>query len=151
MIITFFGHRSLVETRGLRTGPLQVVNDFRKGAAVTFYCGGYGEFDALCASVCREICVSEPHCRVFLVAPYLSEPWQKKYNVLVSQGAYDGVIYPPLEGIPPRFAVDRRNRWMAEQADLVITYVQTPFGGACRAAEFARRLGKPVVNLATGR
>ena len=149
MIITFFGHRSLAETRDLPSRILQAVNDFRKGVAAEFYCGGYGEFDAFCALVCREICASDPRCRVFLIAPYLSEPWQRTYNAFVAQGVYDGVIYPPLERVPPRFAVERRNRWMAARADLVITYVQTSFGGACRAAEFARRLGKPVVNLAT--
>jgi hypothetical protein len=58
-------------------------------------------------------------------------------------------LYPEgLEFVPRRFAITRRNRWMVEQSDYVIAYVQTGYGGAYIALEHARQRGVKTVNLA---
>ena len=54
MIITFFGHRSLNHTGELFKKIQTVLWEQIDGhESVKFYCGGYGDFDLLCAEACR--------------------------------------------------------------------------------------------------
>ena len=52
-----------------------------------------------------------------------------------------------IEVGPARFAIDRRNKWMIEQADYVITYVTHSWGGAAKFKELAEKKGKTVINI----
>ena len=55
---------------------------------------------------------------------------------------------PPLESVPPRFAIRKRNEWMVNQADLIVSYVRRSFGGAAGALDFALRKKKRIIHLA---
>ena len=48
----------------------------------------------------------------------------------------------------PKLAITKRNEWMAEQADLVLCYIERENGGAYKAVKFAEKLGKEIINLA---
>ena len=62
---------------------------------------------------------------------------------------YSNTIYPDgLEKTPPRFAICKRNKWMIEQSDIVITYVNHEYGGAAKYKKIAERKGKEVIELA---
>lgn len=52
-----------------------------------------------------------------------------------------------IEVGPARFAIDRRNKWMVEQADYAITYVTHSWGGAAKFKELAEKKGKTVINI----
>ena len=52
-----------------------------------------------------------------------------------------------FESVPPRFAIDHRNRWMIDQSDVVVTYARYP-GGAGKYKALAERKGKTVVKVA---
>ena len=52
-----------------------------------------------------------------------------------------------IEKIPPRFAIDYRNRWMLSQSDLVVTYVRAPVGGAAKFKQLAERKKKTIIEL----
>ena len=52
-----------------------------------------------------------------------------------------------LAQAPPKAAIVRRNRWMAQHADVVVTYLRRDTGGAYRAVCEARRWGKRIVPL----
>ena len=61
---------------------------------------------------------------------------------------FSDTVYPDgLENVPPRFAIDKRNRLMLDWADVVITYVCTSIGGAAKFKELAENKGKRVINL----
>ena len=64
------------------------------------------------------------------------------------ENEYDEIIYPELESVPFRFAISKRNEWMAEHSDLVIAYVCVDFGGAYAFFKHAIRCNKEVVNNA---
>lgn len=143
MIITFTGHRTLAETETLyKELVLALRASIPQSGTVSFYLGGYGMFDELCLRACREIKIEFPLCRICYVTPYYP---QKTTHTELSH--YDESIYPPLETVPPRFAIHRRNRWMVEQADLVIAYVKYQ-GGAFQMLEYARKKEKAILNLA---
>jgi hypothetical protein len=59
---------------------------------------------------------------------------------------HEDSMYPPLENVPKRFAMPRRNRWMAENADVMVTYAVHNFGNAMAIMQYAQRLGKRVIN-----
>ena len=56
-------------------------------------------------------------------------------------------IYPEgLETVPRRFAIIKRNEWMIEHSDTVITYVRHS-GGAETFSSLAKRKGKRVIEV----
>ena len=148
MIITFFGHSSLQNVVGLaekiEETILKNISPFEKTA---FYCGGYGDFDKLCAKVCRSITKTNSNCELIFITPYITSSQQEKIKDFISLGLYDDVIYPPLEKVPYKFAISRRNEWMVEQSDLIIAYVENSYGGAYKALEYAYRKKKKIINL----
>ena len=60
---------------------------------------------------------------------------------------YDSILYPPLETVPKRFAINKRNEWMIVQADLVISYIDHEFGGAYKTFAYAKKKKKKIIEL----
>ena len=52
-----------------------------------------------------------------------------------------------IEAVPKRFAISWRNKWMINQADVVVTYVTHTYGGAAQFKAMAERQGKLVIEL----
>ena len=149
VVISFIGHRSLYNSEDLFESVRQaVVENIDVAERVVFFCGGYGDFDDLCARVCRSIKKDIKNCEIIFVTPYMTEEQQKKIKGLMELNLYDSVIYPPLEQTPLKFAISRRNEWMVEQSDFIIAYVEYSFGGAYQSLTYARRRGKRILNLA---
>lgn len=149
MIISFVGHSKISVSAELEKHLTHtILSLLPKHEKITFYCGGYGDFDTLCAHICHTIASSREFCEVLLVTPYITESQQKKLKELQRSNLYDGTIYPPLENVPLRFAISRRNEWMILQSDLVIAFVSHSFGGAYKTLAFAHRKKKRVINLA---
>ncbi len=149
MVISFLGHRSLQNGMNLQEKVKRVIEesvDFHE--KVVFFCGGYGDFDDLCACACRSIKEKWKKCEIVFVTPYITTAQQEKIKQLINAGLYDSTIYPPLENVPYRFAISKRNEWMIDQSDLIIAYVKHSFGGAYQSLHCARRRGKQLVNLA---
>ena len=148
MIITFFGHSSIAS--GQVVG--EIVKDvIRKNTSpsetISFYLGGYGDFDELCASACRELKKEYIRTELVYITPYMDEREQRKIIELQKRGLYDTSIYPPIEGIPLRLALLKRNEWMIRNSDVIIAYITHNFGGAYKGVEYAKRIGKRVINL----
>ena len=87
-----------------------------------------------------------PEIELIFITPYLDKNYSKlefaKYH-------YDDVIFPPLESVPHKFAILKRNEWMVEETDLVIAYVMYSWGGAAKTLEYAKRKNKTIINLAS--
>lgn len=149
MIITFIGHSSLYDGMNLSEKIRDVIlTNANAQEKLLFYCGGYGDFDNICAKVCRSIRDEKVDSEVIFVTPYITEVQQKKIKYLLDGNLYDSTIYPPLENVLPRFAISKRNEWMIDVADLVIAYVKFSYGGAYKSLEYARKKQKHVINLA---
>ena len=138
MIVTFCGHREMADSAGsIRTWLSGTVESLIQRGADLFYLGGYGAFDRMAASVVREMKRRYPAIQSVLVLPYLD-------STLDTSG-YDGTTYPPLESVPRRFAIVRRNEWMVQTADVLVAYVRYTWGGAVRSLEYARRKKKEII------
>lgn len=139
MTCTFFGHRDTP----LIVKPLlrQVLIDLIEQHGVTqFYVGNQGSFDAMAYCLLAELAQTYPiHYDVVLA--YLP-----KENAPSVDGAHT-ILPDGFETVPPRFAIDHRNRWMIDQSDFAVTYVRSPFGGAAKFKALAERKGKTVVEI----
>ena len=52
---------------------------------------------------------------------------------------YDYLLYPSIENVPYRFAIAKRNEWMVEQADIIVSYTEHNWGGAFQMVKFAEK------------
>ena len=142
MVITFLGHSTITNSSELLEKMVKtILENTRKDEKISFYCGGYGDFDNLSAMACRLIKKQLPNSEVVLVTPYLKN--------LTKNDIYDATIYPPIENVLPRYAIIKRNEWMVERADLIIAYVKYTYGGAYITLNYAERKKKPIINLAS--
>ena len=41
---------------------------------------------------------------------------------LIDSKLYDSTLYPPLENVPYKFAISKRNEWMINESDLIIAF-----------------------------
>lgn len=139
-IVTFCGHSETGIGEEIRQMFYRTVEQEIQNGADLFYLGGYGYFDRMAAGVVRELKKKYPHIKSILVLAYL--------NLEVDMEYYDETIYPPLENTPPRYAISKRNEWLAANADTVIAYVIYSRGGAAKTLRYAQRMHKRIINLA---
>ena len=139
MIITFFGHSDYCAKKADEERLLSFLEETVGVSPVTFYLGGYGAFDSFARDCARKFQRAHINVKLVMVTPYL--------NKKVPLDLYDETVYPPLENIPPRFAISHRNLWMVEQANVVVVYVVRSFGGAAQAYAHARKQKKLIFDL----
>ena len=142
-VCTFFGHRDCPGT--VRPGLRALVAELIETRGVDeFYVGRQGAFDTMVWSVLGELGEEYPHIRRAVVLERLPGRGEELGGLDFSQA-----IFPEgLETVPPRLAILRRNQWMLEQADYVVTYITRSWGGAAQFARQAVRQHKGVFNLA---
>ena len=146
MIITFFGHSNCLFNDDIKKQLKNILLDeIIKNPTCKFYLGGYGDFDGLCLRTLRELKHDFPTIEILFITPYLDKNYSK---LELAKYYYDDVIFPPIESVPRKFAILKRNEWMVEQADLVIAYVKYSWGGAAKALEYAKRKKKRIINIA---
>lgn len=146
MIITFCGHRDFQSNADMMQKlVLELLSRAEQTDALLCYSGGYGGFDRFAAYCVKQVQKEAANIRNCLVIPYLTVVLQKETK---EYGNYfDEVIYPPLENVPPRYAIIRRNEWMIDRADLLIAYVTHGWGGAAKTIRYAKRKGIEILNM----
>ncbi len=137
VVCTFFGRR---ECYGLDSQVLkQAIEELIAMGVDTFYVGNQGQFDSAVYSCLKQLRKEHPHISVCVVLAYL--PTEKN--------GYDDMadtMYPEIEG-HPKFAIERRNRWMIDHSDYLLCYINHTWGGAYKFAKLAKHRGKTVINI----
>ena len=108
-----------------------------------FYVGTQGAFDHL---VYEALCTLEKKypIELFVVLPYLNRPDAYPYYNM------EKTIFPDvLTKTPARFAIRKRNSFMINQSNYMITYINTPYSNAYPNLEEALKKKKHVINLGT--
>lgn len=137
---TFFGHS---ECYGLDEALLsRTVEALICQGVDTFYVGNQGRFDSGVYFCLKRLQKRYPNIRVAVVLAYLSG--EKRAGEEMQD-----TMYPEIEG-SPKFAIERRNRWMIRESDCYIYYVNHTWGGAYKFARLAKRQGLTVINLGHG-
>lgn len=142
MICTFFGHREINNSKELAEKLYDVLGYLIENRGVrNFYVGHNGGFDSLVLQALRK----------------MSKTYEIKYSVILAYmnlnkeyHDYDffETIYPEnLEKAPLRFAIDKRNRWMINKSDIVVTYINSRIGGAATYVELCEKRGLQIISL----
>ena len=138
MICTFFGHSDTPET--VMPALKAVIVDLIENMNVTgFYVGSHGNFDRMAISILSELAKTQS-IRFYVVLAY--QPTEKDADYLAHTVLPDGI-----EAVPPRFAINFRNRFMLENANIVITYVTHSWGGAAKFKQLAKKKQKRIIEL----
>lgn len=146
MIITFCGHSDFLFNDDIKEQLKNIlVGEIIKNPTCKFHLGGYGDFDGLCLRTLKDLKNDFPDIELIFITPYLDKNYSK---LEFAKNHYDDIIFPPIESVPRKFAILKRNEWMVEQADLVIAYVMYSWGGAAKALEYAKRKKKRIINIA---
>jgi len=136
----FCGHRILDEYLYPLLGDLLSTKPF-----VEIYIGRNGEFDIYAATIVKRVkkAFGTPNNEFICVLPYPIKDME------YYEDYYDSVMIPEcVEKAHPKGAIAKRNKWMVEQADLFICYVEAEEGGAYNALKYAKKLKKQIINLA---
>lgn len=103
-----------------------------------FYVGNQGEFDRMVINNLKLLKPCFPQIKFYVVLAYMP---------CVKEGVE--TVFPDiLEKTPPKYSIAKRNLWMIEKSDYVITYVKHITGGAAQYQEIAEKKGRIVINLA---
>ncbi len=139
--VTFCGHGSIdPDHRETIIKNLHVeIEKAIKDGAEEFLLGGYGSFDIISAHVVKELKTKYPHIKSILVIPYLNREYETSL--------YDFTEYPPIEKTPLKFAISKRNEYMVNKADVVISYVVFSWSGAATTLEYAQRKKKKIISV----
>ncbi len=142
MIVTFFGHKD-APTERIKEKLYHCLTELiERDGAEQFYIGNQGAFDMVVIRVLRDLKSQYPNIKYEIVLPYLPKVETKNMD------ERDPTIYPAgMATVPKRFAVDRRNHWMIDQSDIIVTFVERPFGGAAKFKEIAQRKKKLIIEL----
>jgi len=144
--VVLFGHRDFSGHRIVDEQLFSLLNDLiRTKPFVEIYVGRNGEFDIYAATIVKRVqnTVGNDNNELICVLPY------NEKDIEFYEKYYDCVMIPEcVEKAYPKGAITKRNRWMVEQADLIVCYVERESGGAYNALKYAKKLGKRVVNYA---
>lgn len=134
----FFGHRDTPESASYKLQQWVEIM-ITQLQVRDFLVGNNGSFDAMAARTVRSWQKTHSQIGLHLVLAYLPDPGSNLTSL--TQTGFDSLLFPEgLETVPKRFAICHRNRWMARQADYLITYVNHSYGGAYQALTYANRL-----------
>ena len=148
MKIAFSGHSVIPPNHNLKDlVKKQIQNHITAVEPIACYLGGYGDFDTICARACKELKDEYLNMQLIYVTPYLHLSEQVKMKNMQIEGFFDTIIYPPIEHVPLKFAILKRNEWMMTNADLIIAYVNHGYGGAYQALQIAKRKKKKIINI----
>ena len=146
MIITFCGHADFQKTEEYEKRMLAVLKEKVGKEPAELYLGGYGRFDFFAYECCKKYKKENPLVSLIFVTPYITEAYQKNHLV-DAKSNYDEIVYPPIEHAPLKYAILYHNKWMVEQADLLIACVWHHFGGAYQTYLHAKRKGKQIESI----
>lgn len=139
-VCTFFGHS---ECYGLDKDLLRnAIEDLVKQGTTEFLVGNHGQFDGMVFSCLQGLSKDYSEISYSVALAYLPTH-KEEYDI------YHGhSFYPEGQEIgPAKFAIERRNRYLIDSADVCLCYVNHTFGGAYKFARMAKNRGLQVINL----
>lgn len=136
---TFFGHRECRESMErplIKTIEHLIVYENVR----IFYVGNQGQFDACVHRVLKNM--EKKHgIRYAVVLAYMPKHRTELDDIT------DTMLPEGIETVHPRYAIDRRNKWMIDHSDFVVSYVTRAWGGAAKYTALANKKGKVVLSL----
>ena len=136
---TFFGSRDVTESVNLKEVIIDLIENRN---VVNFYVGNQGNFDYLVLKVLRELKEKYTYINVSVVLAYM--PLNEKEKSFCEKET----VYPyELSNTPMKYRIHKRNCWMLDRSEFVVTCVRNVFGGASKFKALALKKGKIVIDV----
>ena len=145
MVISFCGHSSYVAKNVDEQMILDILQTEIGNEKCEIFLGGYGNFDSFAYSCAKKFKAANPNVKLIFITPYRDEKYIKEK--MYGRDEIDEIVYPPLEHVPLRYAISRRNRWIVEHSDIIIAYISHAYGGAYETYKFATKKNVKVFNV----
>lgn len=147
----FAGHATLYDDKEIIKSKLnnEIIKMIKSENVITFYSGGKGDFDWLCANTLNGIKKDYSFIKSYLVRAYMPKE-KNSYEEILYKQIFDKTIYPNIENVPKRLAIIKRNEWMIENSNFLIAYVKHDLGsGAYKTLKYAeKRKNIKIINIA---
>ena len=147
--VSFFGHRMIDNALEIENRLEQLIRMLLwEHEYVEFLVGRDGEFDQLVSSTirrCKREYRSDNSAHIW-VLPYLTAEYRD--NEESFRDYYDEIeVCEAAAGSHYKNAHRTRNRAMVDRSDLVVFCIQRGSGGAWQTMKYAKKQGKPCINL----
>ena len=141
-VCSFFGHRNLAgESQKISRILKEVLVDLIEKGTDTFYVGCHGEFDVLASQIAYDLKTDYPQIQVILILCYAGE-------LNSAKSRFHDFFFPlEVEMTPKRACIVKRNRWVIDNSDWIVSFVKYETGGAHSALEYARKHKKQIIEI----
>ena len=115
----------------------------------TFYCGGAMGFDIIAGEIVLELKKKNPTIKLVMAVPFFEQAntftplWRERYRALIHFA--DRVVY--LEQFYTAGCYQKRNRYLVDNADIIITYFNGKSGGTKQTIDYATKNKKEIINI----
>ena len=107
-----------------------------------FYLGEQGDFEIIAAEVLNELKPTYPFIQRIEVICF-AEQLQRNGKI-----KSDGFEYlDELDRCKRKARIIKRNQWVVDNSDILIFYVNSPYGGAYQSYLYAKKKNKQIINL----
>ncbi len=143
--VAFIGHRYTENDREIEKELEEILLKLlRSHEYVEFQLGRNGDFDILAASCIRRVrkAFGGESSTMTLVLPY-------RVKDMADFEKYYDAIFIPEEAAKshPKASITKRNKWLAENSDLLIAYVHRENGGAYTCLKMAEKAGIEIIRI----
>ena len=148
--VAFFGHRYIDLFSQAESGVEKYIKDLLINYEyVDFLVGRDGEFDQIVSSTVKRMkrAVRDDNSSLIWVLPYPKAEYEKNEDNFYEY--YDEIeICEESSRAHFKSAIQIRNRYMVDRADLVICYIDHENGGAYQTVKYAEKQGKKIIKIA---
>lgn len=137
----FFGHSEYSYSSNEKKIENAILELIESGVCC-FYSGYRGNFDTLCCEIVKKLKAEFPQIRLTMALSYHpnEEFWLPP--------CFDDSVYLLERKVPPQYAIVETNKLLVKKADVILSGVVFPFGGAYNAVTYAKKHGKDVREIA---
>lgn len=141
-ICSFFGHADLYGQSDQITQKLRtvIINLVEQGVD-TFYAGNHGEFDILSSRVVCDLKTLYPQIQVVVVLCYPNELQYLRCQFT------DFLMPPEIEAAPKRACIVKRNHWVVDNSDYIVSFIRFEIGGAYSVIQYAKKHHKQIIEV----
>ena len=142
-VCSFFGHRFVLEKEEVKEQLKSLAQRLIKDEDVdVFYLGEQGDFEIIAAEVLNELKPTYPFIQRIEVICF-AEQLQRNGKI-----KSDGFEYlDELDRCKRKARIIKRNQWVIDNSDILIFYVNSPYGGAYQSYLYAKKKNKQIINL----
>lgn len=141
-----FGHRNVLQN--IDEKLYEYIEEAIKMGCTVFYTGAMGDFDTKFSLAVRQAKHRHKNINIKLICvkPYLTKSLNIEKEFYYSM--YDDILIPTeLANIHYKSIITKRNEWIIDNSDVVISYTIHNYGGAFTAVKYAEKNNKIILKI----